>query len=287
MKKTKTLHVMFMMAMLLVFTACGAANADQPNNGKAATPDESVTATNEPGQLSLVEQIKQNGKLVIATSGNFRPITFMDENSKIAGFDIEIGTMIAEKLGVEAEFVPGNISGLIPGLIAGKFDLVMSGLTATDERKKIIDFSIPYGKDGTVAVTLADNATVEDVTKLGGFTVGVIGGSGTHSVVKEIGGFKELKEYPGSAEAFTDLKAGRVDLYAVGNIAATDFIKHDKGDRPLKKVGEITGIKPMGVGIRQNEAELKGIIDALLEEKLKDGTIDALATKWFGAPLPK
>ncbi|MFD0676359.1 MULTISPECIES: substrate-binding periplasmic protein [unclassified Paenibacillus] len=292
MKKLKITSILMVIAALWFVTACGSKPAAtetsvKPSEKPAAASAAAPAATASTAKSATVEEIKKKGKLIIATSGNFRPITFMNEQSQIAGLDIDIGNMIAEKLGVKAEFVPGNIAGLIPGLIAGKFDLVMSGLTATDERKKIIDFSVPYGKDGTIAATLQDNSKVEDATKLGGLVVGVIGGSGTHSVIKEIGGYKELKEYPGNAEAFTDLKAGRIDTYAVGNIAAKDYIKNDKSDKALKLVGAVTAIKPMGVGIRKGEDELKGIIDTLIEEKLKDGTIDKLATKWVGAPLPK
>lgn len=289
MRKWRKTSLCVMAAALWLISACGA-KTSEPASGTTASDKPAASAAaaaTASASSGTVEQIKKNGKLVIATSGNFRPVTFMNEQSQLAGLDIDIGNMIAERLGVKAEFVPGNISGLIPGLVASKFDLVMSGLLATDERKKSIDFSIPYGMDGTIAVTLKDNTKVEDVTKLGGLVVGVIGGSGTHSVVKEIGGYKELKEYPGNAEAFTDLKAGRIDVYAVGNIAANDYIKNDKSDKPLKLVGKVTGVKPMGVGLRKNEPELKAIIDKLIEEKLKDGTIDQLATKWVGAPLPK
>ncbi|WP_171655003.1 substrate-binding periplasmic protein [Paenibacillus foliorum] len=290
MKKLRITSILMVIAALWFVTACGSKPATTETSGKTSEkPAASAAAPSATSKAksTAVEDIKKKGKLIIATSGNFRPITFMNEQSQIAGLDIDIGNMIAEKLGVKAEFVPGNISGLIPGLIAGKFDLVMSGLTATDERKKIIDFSVPYGKDGTIAATLQDNNKVQDTTKLEGLVVGVIGGSGTHSVIKEIGGYKELKEYPGNAEAFTDLKAGRIDTYAVGNIAAKDYIKNDKSDKPLKLVGEVAAIKPMGVGIKKGEDELRAIIDALIEEKLKDGTIDKLATKWVGAPLPK
>lgn len=286
MKRFTVLGVLLVIASLLMVTACGSKSTTaEPSEEKPANAVEE--ATGEPAKSTTVDEVKKRGKLIIGTSGNFRPMTFMNEKSEIDGFDIEIGTMIAEKLGVEVEFVPGNIGGLIPGLVAGKFDLVMSALSETEERKKSIDFSIPYGKDGTIAATLKDNTTVIDVTKLDGLVTGVIGGSGTHTAIKEIGGYKELKEYPGNAEAFTDLKAGRIDVYAVGNIAANDYVKNDKSDKPLKLVGEVAAIKNMGVGMRKNEPELKALIDALIEEKLKDGTIDQLAIKWIGNPLPK
>jgi len=280
---------------LLVFGLLAACGGNAATTGTSAPAPEAAEETaaaeseaaSEPAEENALSRIQASGKLIIATSGNFRPVTFMNESGQLDGLDIEIGKLIAKELGVEAEFVPGNISGLIPGLVAGKFDLVMSGLLATDERKKSIDFSIPYGKDGTIGVVKAENTTIADVTKLEGLVVGVIGGSGTHSVVTEIGGYKELKEYPGNAEAFTDLKAGRIDIYATGRLAANDFIKNDKTETPLKLVGEVHAMKDMGVGINKGEEELKAAIDAFLQEKLDDGTIDELAIKWTGAPLPK
>jgi len=288
----KSIAVLMVFAMWML-TACGSGAATEAVPAETPAAETAAATPEAPAEPAAAEEsnaltrIKESGKLVIATSGNFRPITFMNESGQLDGLDIELGKLIAEKIGVEAEFVPGNISGLIPGLVAGKFDLVMSGLLATDERKKSIDFSVPYGKDGTIGVVKADNTTITDVTKLEGLVVGVIGGSGTHSVVKEIGGYKELKEYPGNAEAFTDLKAGRIDIYATGRLAANDFIKNDKSDQPLKLVGEVHAMKDMGVGINKGEEELKALIDELIQEKMNDGTIDELAIKWTGAALPK
>ncbi|MFC4776727.1 substrate-binding periplasmic protein [Paenibacillus sp. GCM10023252] len=274
----KTILVLTMVALLLV-TACsneGGNNTNKPeSNAEAGAADKN----------DALEAIKSKGKLVIATSGNYRPITFMNEQGKLDGLDIELGTMIAEELGVEVEFVPGNLAGLIPGLTSGKFDLVMSGLLATDERKKSIDFSAPYGQDGVIAVTKEGDAKVTDVSKLDGLVVGVIGGSGTHTVVQGIGGYKELKEYPGNAEAFTDLKAGRMDVYATGNIASTDYIKNDKSNEKLKLVGEVYAIKEMGIGLRKEESELRAFLDEFIETKKSDGTIDKLAVKWIGKPF--
>ncbi|WP_179232836.1 substrate-binding periplasmic protein [Paenibacillus rigui] len=277
--------ILMVAALGFVTAACGGGTTA----GTAAKPAEPAAATASSGSSgsakeSTVEQIKKRGKLIIATSGNFRPITFMNEQGQIAGLDIEIGNAIADKLGVKAEFVPGNLAGLIPGMNAGKFDLVMSGLTMTDDRKKAIDFSDKYLSDGAVAVVKKDNTTVKDVQHLQGLVAGVIGGSGTHSIIKELGGYKELKEYPGHAEALTDLKAGRIEVYTAGNIAAMDYIKNDKSEIPLKIVGEQYAIKDIGVGIRKNEDELKSIINSVIAEKKKDGSLDKLIAKWIGTP---
>ncbi|MGG5173883.1 transporter substrate-binding domain-containing protein [Pseudarthrobacter sp. J1763] len=227
-------------------------------------------------------------KFTIATSGTFRPITYSD-GGKLTGFDIEVGTLIAEKLGMEPEFVEGQLSGLLPGLNSGKFDAVMSGLIMTETRKKSITFSTPYLADGAVAVVKKDNTTVTGLTKLDGLVAGVIGGSGTESDVKDIGGFKELKAYPGAPEGFADVAAGRIEVFAAGKIAAENFMKNSPVAADLKIVGDVYGMKPAGVGLPKNDTEMKPKVDKIINELIADGTIAKLNEKWFGftVEIPK
>ncbi|MGF9648733.1 transporter substrate-binding domain-containing protein [Pseudarthrobacter oxydans] len=220
-------------------------------------------------------------KFTIATSGTFRPITF-SEGGKLTGFDIEVGTLIADKLGMEAEFVEGQLTGLLPGLNSGKFDAVMSGLTMTEPRKQSITFSTPYLADGAVAVVKKDNTSVEQVSKLDGLVAGAIGGSGTESDVKALGGFTELKAYPGAPEGFADVAAGRIDVFATGRIAAENFMKNSPLAAELKIVGDVYGTKPAGVGLPKDDTEMKPKVDKIIEELKADGTLEELNQKWFG-----
>lgn len=237
--------------------------------------------------LNALERIQDRGKLIIATSGNYRPVTFTNASGELEGSDIEVAKLLAEGLGVEVEFVTGNISGLIPGMVSGKFDLVMSGLMTTEERKKTINFSTPYGYDGTIAVTLDSNTTVQDISKLEGFVAGVIGGSAHQPNVEAIGSYKSLKEYPGNAEAFADLKNGRVDVYGTGRIVANDFIRNDEKEPKLKLVGDVYNPLDIAVGMPHDEPELKKAIDEIIEEKREDGTLAQIEDKWFGFTLEK
>jgi ABC-type amino acid transport substrate-binding protein len=234
-----------------------------------------------------LERIKKNGKIVIGTAATTRPTHYTNEKGELIGYDIDWGHEIAESLGVEVEFVAGSFAGLIPGLIAEKFDIVVSALVITDERKEMIDFSDRYMADGAIAVVREDNDTVTDVKKLDGLKVGVLAGSGFLEDVKKLGGYAELKEYPGYPEAFIDLKAGRVDVYVSGKTGANDFIKHDDTAVPLKMVGEIYNMHESGVGFRKNEEELVEAINKIIAEKKQDGTYDELAMKWFGYNMPK
>jgi ABC-type amino acid transport substrate-binding protein len=274
----KKMSLIMMMVALWFVAACGTKET-------TSNPEPSATAVNAVTEKSggtIVEEIKKRGKLTIATTGTFRPITFMNEKGELDGVDIEIGKLIADKLGVKAEFIPGNLAGLIPGMIDGKFDLVMSGTTKTAEREKIINFSETYLSLGTIAVVKEANTSVKDVTKLEGLVVGVISGSGTQKVITELGGYKKLVEYPGHAEAIMDLKAGRIDVYAAGSIAANDYIRNDKSGDPVKVVGNVYKKLEIGVGMRKGEDELKEIIDSLIQEKKKDGTIAKIMEKWIG-----
>jgi ABC-type amino acid transport/signal transduction systems, periplasmic component/domain len=264
----KLLFLTVLLTMVFV-TGCGSNGSD---NTKAGAAEES----------NALQRIKDRGKLIIATSGNYRPVTFTDDNGELAGTDIEVGKLLAEGLGVDIEFVTGNISGLIPGMVSGKFDLVMSGLMTTEERKKTIDFSTAYGYDGTIAVTLDSSTAVQDVSKLDGLIAGVIGGSAHQPNVEAISGYKELKEYPGNAEAFADLKNGRMDVYATGRIVANDFIRNDEKEPKLKMVGEVYNALDIAVGMPKEEPELKEAINKIIEEKREDGTLAQIEEKWFG-----
>jgi polar amino acid transport system substrate-binding protein/cystine transport system substrate-binding protein len=240
-----------------------------------------LSATGCSASTSAAADSTAKEKFTIATSGTFRPITF-SESGKLTGFDIEVGTLIADKLGMEAEFVEGQLSGLLPGLNSGKFDAVMSGLTMTEPRKQSITFSTPYLADGAVAVVSKNNATVQDVSELDGLKVGAIGGSGTESDVKGIGGFSELKAYPGAPEGFSDVAAGRIDVFATGRIAAENFMKNSPTASELKIVGDVYGTKPAGVGLPKSDTEMKPKVDKIIAELKADGTLEKLNQKWFG-----
>lgn len=227
-----------------------------------------------------------DGVLTIATSGTFRPITF-SEGGELTGYDIEVGTRIAEELGLEVEFVSGQLSGLLPGMNAGKYDAVMSGLTMTDERKNAITFSEPYLADGTVAVTTADNTEVTGITDMSGQKVGVIGGSGTEDDVTALGGYDELAAYPGAPEGFADVTAGRIDIFATGRIATEDYMVNAPDGDQIKINGDVYGMKPAAVGLPKDDTELKPKIDAIINEMWDDGSLQELQQEWFGFTIDR
>lgn len=250
------------------------------------TTEETTDVSLEVEDDSL-QKVLDKGKLVIATSGNFRPITYVDEEGNLTGFDIELGTAVAEKLGVEVEFVTGDIAGLLTGMQAGQYDLCMSGMTMSPARMEVVDFSMTYGQTALIAVTQEDNDKPTGLDDFSGLIVGSLSGTPQFAFTESVGGYDELKEYTGNAEAFQDLKNGRMDIYVVSKIVATDFIANDTTAVPLKMVGETRNPTMMGIAMPKNEPTLKEAINAAMQEMIDDGSLDALSIKYFGEVLPR
>ncbi|MEK8131285.1 ABC transporter substrate-binding protein [Paenibacillus filicis] len=282
-----------LLSLPLVFTlflvsACGATPTPAPASPQKETPPASTApaAAKTDTDEHTLEQIKKAGKLVIATGGNYRPYNYMDNNT-LVGYDIDWGNLIAKEIGVKAEFVTGEFAGLIPGLTSKRFDIVLAGVNITDERKQTIDFSAPYSEDGLVAVVKKGSGAVKDVSDLKDKIVGANAGSAFEASVKKIGGYKELKPYPGAPQSFTDLIAGRLDVVAIGRISAVDYINNSPFGKELEIVGKPYDTKEVGVAIRKQNAELKALIDKVIADKKKDGTYAELTKKHFGFTFDK
>ncbi|WP_207953314.1 substrate-binding periplasmic protein [Paenibacillus agricola] len=271
-----------MLSLIASITACGTkTDTTQGTAQSSAAPAKQEAVAND-----TLAKIKKDGKIVIGTTGNFRPYSYMDSNNQLVGYDIEWGNMIAKELGVKAEFVTGQFAGLIPGLIANKFDVLMSGANITEERKQSIDFSASYSQDGAVAVIKKGTNAVQDIADIKGKVVGVNAGSAFEAAVKRIGGYKDLKTYPGAAESFADLLAGRVDVVAIGVVSAAEYIKNSPSGKDIEMVGGTFEVKDVGVGLRKND-ELKKEIDRIIEMKKKDGTYNKLTQQYFGLTFDK
>ncbi|WP_183086136.1 transporter substrate-binding domain-containing protein [Mycetocola tolaasinivorans] len=244
------------------------------------------SSTSEAAPASSGPASETEKPFIIGTSGTYNPITFTDGGT-LTGFDIDMGTAIAEKLGRPVKFVEGQLAGLLTGLQGGQYDAVMSSLTITPEREEAIAFSDPYLADGVVAVADTENSKVSDISHLDGLRVGVIGGSGYQKTIEKIGGYADLVEYPDAPSGFQDVKNGRIDIFASGKIPATTFVKADTtGGVPLDIAGEPYALLPAAVGIAKGNTELISQVNEAIAALRADGTAGKLADKWFGFGIP-
>ena len=190
------------------------------------------SSDNSGGNQTALEQIKKNKKLVVATSPDYPPFEFMvSENgkSKIVGADIDLAQKIADKLGVELELKAMDFDALVPALQAGKVDMVITGMTPNEKRKKAVDFSDIYFKGGNAVIVNAKDAgkfTSEDQLKKA--KLGVQKGSTQETYVKDnlkVTNYKALVAVP---DLIADMKNGNIDAVVLNSkVAGINVTKYD------------------------------------------------------------
>jgi len=225
-------------------------------------------------------------KIRMGTEGAYAPFNSVDKNGQLIGFDVEIGNALCEAMQVECEWVTADWDGIIPALMAKKFDTIIASMSITAERKKKIDFS---GKYYTSPVKFArPKGSKFEITAEGlkGKIIGVQGGTVTENFVKgTFGGVAEVKAYGAQDEANLDFVSGRVDLIAADSFVLYDFLATKDGafaeavgadfDDP-KYAGE--GI---GIGVRKGETALVDKLNKAIAQIRADGTYKKINAKYF------
>lgn len=251
-------------------------------------------------------------KITIATEGAFPPYNLTKPDGTLDGYEIELSQYLCAHMKVECTIVPQAFDGIIPALNAGKFDAIMAGMSATEKRKEVIDFSLSYGSTGQAFATLkggdleklplkgelfslatneagARKAAEEMKPFLEGKTIGVQTASIAARFVSEyLKGAVEVREYKTTEQHDLDLVAGRVDLV----MASMGYLM-TAVEKPANSDMAIVGPRFQGgflgagssVGLRKSDPELKALFDDAITAAKADGTIKRLSEKWFGFDL--
>ena len=245
----------------------------------------SVSACSASAENAL-ETVKESGVLTIGSSGNNAPTIFQAENGGYEGIDADWAKIIADDLGVEVEWKILDFKGVVPGVQSGQFNAAMSGLRVTEERKEVIDFSIPYAADDAVVVYPSSMTGVNSPEDIAGKSVCVVAGSSNgEQPVTRIGTAKEVQLYPGTAEQFAGLRDGRCDVAVTGRMLAMDWINKGQGEGYTVSEGG-TDCAEFAVGLPKDEPELLEAVNAAIQKGLDDGQRDAIAEKWTGGTFP-
>ena len=204
------------------------------------------------------------------TEATFPPYEFL-RGQEIVGIDVEICRAVAQKLGKEFLAETVDFDSVIPAVISGKADLAAAGITITEDRKKNVDFSIPYVKTGIVVISKKSNP-FKDVSQLKGKTIGVQGGTTSETYVLE-----QLKQEPdrsrSPAEACAALKSGRVEFV----IADIDPAKNCVKGEPDLQLSDFITSEEYAVAIRKGQPELLAAINATITELKANGKL----AKWI------
>jgi octopine/nopaline transport system substrate-binding protein len=233
------------------------------------------------------------GQLSIGTEGAYPPWSMADASGNVTGFDADVGNLLCQKLAVKCKFVVQAFDGLIPALKAKRFDVIISGMSITQDRKKEIDFSVGYAELANMFVVPknSDLAGVKDIDPLlkglEGKAIGVqTGTTHAHFVQKRIPS-ADLKTYDTLENMQIDLASGRIDAAFADVSALQDFLSKPDGkdfqfvDVRVQSKFDSTLGEGIGVGISKDNPELKAKIDKALCELVADGSIGKSSQKWF------
>src|SRR5271157_1211609 len=227
---------------------------------------------------------KEPAKITIATDATWPPMEMVDTNKNIVGFDIDLMNAAAKEGGFTVEFKNTAWDGIFAGLENGKYDAVMSSVTITDERKKTMDFSLPYINAGQILVVKSDMQGVTKLDDLKGKTVGAqIGTTGAFEIdkVKAADNITE-KTYDEIGLAFEDLANGRIDGVVVDNPTAASYaLQNDKYKGKLKLVGTPFTEEYYGVAVKKGNTKVLDMINAGLKKVLDSGANKAIEDKWL------
>lgn len=216
-----------------------------------------------------------------AMSGLYKPFNFQDENGDLVGFDVEIGTAIAERMGMEADPVTNPWDTLLMGLDAGKFDAIIGSMAITEERQEQADFSRPYYRSGAQIFVAADNTEITTEAGIRGKNIGVVKNSTFGDAAKEY--TEHVTEYDSDLTALQDLGTGRLDAVITDQMVGLRVMK--EGAMDIKDVGEPLWVDEMGIPVQKGNTELLEKINQALEGIIADGTYDEISKKWFGRSI--
>ena len=278
MKRRTFISMMSVMAAAGVLTLSGCSNS---STSTAASAGASSAAGSSADQLTAIQA---SGKLIVALEGAWQPWSYHDESDTLVGYDVEVSRAIAEKLGVEPEYVESDWDSLFAGLDAGRYDIVCNGVEVTEERAKTYAFTTPYGYIHTALAVRKDNEDIHSFEDLKGKTT-------ANSLAST---YMELAESYGATvqgidtleETIQLLAAGRIDATLNADVSFYDYLNvHPDAD--FKIVAQTEDASHVAIPLRKgdNSATLLEAVNNVIDELRADGTLKELSEKYFGQDI--
>ncbi|WP_375608544.1 MULTISPECIES: transporter substrate-binding domain-containing protein [unclassified Bartonella] len=222
--------------------------------------------------------------LKIASDASYPPFSYIDSNNKLQGFDIDIAYALCKKMNIECTIVVQDFEGMIPGLIAKKYDAIISSLSPTKERLQKIDFTDPY-YNTVLAVIVSKNSGIKEIStqSFKGKNLGVQSNTTQASYSEDhyASGEVNIKLYPTAIEVTRDLLSHRLDIIIFDKLKALNWLENE-GKDCCELLGTLEETKfPIAIALRQNNTDLKNKFNKAIEEIRADGTYDEIMRKYF------
>ena len=283
----KALSLMTAAALVLSLAACGS-TASSAASSEAASPEAAssdaasseassseAASETETAELSTVEP----GKLIMSTNAAFPPYEMTTDSGEFEGIDIETAQAIADKLGLELQIDDMDFDAALLAVQQGKADMVMAGVTVTDERQNVMDFTDSYAT-GIQSIIVKEDSDIASVDDLAGKKIGTQRGTTGYLYCSDDFGDENVVAYDDGLTAVQMLNNGQVDCVVIDNAPAKEFIAANPG---LKLLDTAYVEESYAIGIGKGNTELKDAINTALEELKADGTLQAIVDKYITA----
>ena len=229
-----------------------------------------------------LKDVQASGELKIGLEGDWQPFSYHDEDDNLVGYDVEVATKVAEKLGVKAVITEGPWDGLLTGLDTGVYDVVVNGVDVTTERSETFDFTDAYAYDHIDLVVKKDNTTITSFEDLKGKKSANSTGSTYAEMGEEYGA--TVSNVPTLAETMELVLNGTVDATINADTSIQDYL-NTTGEKGLKVVAQDDEATEYAIPVKKGNTSLKEAINDALKELREEGTLKELSIKYFGADL--
>jgi len=303
MKSLKFLSLLVIVVLLVSpMAGCKKATPTPAPAEATPTPKAEATPTPKPAEKDLLDIVLEKGTLVVSTDPNYAPQSFLNEKGELDGFDVNVAQEVAKRLGVKLEFVTPDWDMITAGNWGGRWDLSIGSMTITEDRMKVLWFTIPYYYTPASFAVHKDNVTIRKPADFAGKTVGVGAATtyeaylgGTLKIVGEEPMYPPpegviVKPYSTDAEAIQDLALGdgvRLD----GVMSALPTLENAiKEGVPIKIVGTPAFYEPLAFALDKARGPSDKMIKKLneiIQAMHDDGTLSDLSMKWYGVDITK
>ena len=276
--KKKLMAVLMAAGMVVSMAACGGAASESQTAAPAAETVESSaaeTGTEETGELTTVTP----GKLTMSTNAAFPPYEMTTDDGKLEGIDIEVAGAIAEKLGLELQVDDMDFDAALLAAQQGKSDIVMAGVSVTEERQKVMEFSDSYAT-GVQVIIVKEGSDIQSVEDLEGKMIGTQRGTTGNLYCTDDYGEDHITSYDNGLTAVQALNNGQVDCVVIDKEPATAFVGANPGLVILDT--EYTS-EDYAIGMAKGNTALLDAVNTALAELQADGTVDAIVAKYINA----
>ena len=284
----KLTALMLSSAMMLSLAACGGSASTETVSSEAASSEAAsseaasseAASTEEAASADAAAVTTVNaGKLTMSTNAAFPPYEMTTDSGDFEGIDIEVAGAIAKKLGLELQVDDMDFDAALLAAQNGKSDMVMAGVTVTDERLKVMDFSDTYA-EGIQSIIVPEDSDIATADDLSGKAIGTQRGTTGYLYCTDDFGEENVIAYDDGLTAVQALNNGQVDAVVIDNAPAQEFVAANPG---LKILDTAYAQEDYAIGVAKGNTQLLDAINGALEELQADGTLQAIVDKYITA----